>query len=170
MSVTPQTYVMLAFIPLILWRLYSRVRKLVGRQKSVAWRQTVTVCVFPVILILLAVTSAAQPYALMALASGIAIGVVLGIVGHRTTKFEQTEEGMFYTPNAHLGIALSLLLAGRIAYRFIEVGMMGSGTGAPPPTTTPFTLGLIGMVAGYYVTYAIGLIAWRRANDTVRSS
>ena len=44
--------------------------------------------------------------------------MALGILGLRLTRFETTGEGMLYTPSAHLGIALSTLLVGRIVYRF----------------------------------------------------
>ena len=165
MALTPQTYIMLAFIPLILWRMYSRIRRMVGRQKLIAWRQNVTVCLFPMLVILMGFVSLSNPYALLALAGGLAVGTGLGIFGHRTTKFEHTPEGLFYTPNAHLGIGLSSLLIGRILYRFIEVGIVGTGGATPPPSPIPTapTLLLFGMLAGYYVAYAIGLIIWRRA-------
>ena len=164
MALTPQTYIMFAFIPLILWRMYSRIRRMVGRQKLIAWRQNVTVCLFPLLVMLMAFVSLSNPYVLLALAGGLAVGTGLGIFGHRTTKFEHTQEGLFYTPNAHLGIGLSLLLVGRILYRFIEVGIAGTGGATPSPSPVPTapTLLLFGMLAGYYVTYAIGLIIWRR--------
>lgn len=41
----------------------------------------------------------------------------LGVYGLRLTRFERTPTGLFYTPNAHLGIALSLLLVLRLGYR-----------------------------------------------------
>jgi hypothetical protein len=81
----------------------------------------------------------------------------------RLTCFEVTGEGMFYTPSAHLGVALSTLLVCRIAYRFLNGGgFPGAGSGAPPapPALTPLTLLLIGTLAGYYCTYAVGLLRW----------
>ena len=36
----------------------------------------------------------------------------------RLTKFKKSAAGYFYTPNAHIGIALSLLLVARLGYRF----------------------------------------------------
>ncbi|PRC91264.1 hypothetical protein [Solimicrobium silvestre] len=163
MTNNPQTLIFLAFIPLILWRMYSRIRRMVGRQVSKPWRQWLTVCSFPLLVLLIGAVSFSQPYALLALFGGLALGIAFGVIGHRLTKFEQSTEGMFYTPNAHLGIALSLLLIGRLMYRFIETGLPGSATAVPQNTLpTPLTLALFGMLAGYYVTYAIGLILWRR--------
>jgi len=47
---TTSTWVLLALIPLILWRLYSRYRRLVSRQKSRAWRHWAAAIFFPGIL------------------------------------------------------------------------------------------------------------------------
>jgi hypothetical protein len=162
MSASPQTFVMLALIPIIGWRMYSRIRRMVGRQKSSPGRQWLTICLFPVLAILIGSVSATQPFAITALLAGIAVGAALGVLGHRLTKFEQTGEGLFYTPNAHLGVALSVLLIGRILYRFIFIALMGDGTVPQNTPPSPLTLALFGMLAGYYVTYAIGLVLWRR--------
>jgi Kef-type K+ transport system membrane component KefB len=154
---------MLAMIPFIGWRMYARIRRMIGRQKSSPTRQWLTICLFPVIAVLIGSVSAAQPYAITALLAGIAIGAGLGVLGHRLTKFEQTEEGLFYTPNAHLGVALSVLLFARILYRFLFSGLI-SGNGVPSNAApSPLTLALFGMLAGYYVAYAIGLVLWRRS-------
>src|ERR1700753_3894138 len=99
----------------IVWRFYSRIRRMVMRQKLSKVRPWITVCVFPILLVLFALASLAHPLPLVALAGGVAAGIGLGTLGLRLTKFETTPEGMFYTPNAHLGIALSALLIGRIA-------------------------------------------------------
>ncbi len=107
--------------------------------------------------------SMARPSSTLALAAGSAVGAALGTYGLRLTKFEQTVSGLFYTPNAHLGIALSLLLLGRIAYRASQVYL----SAVPPAATgadfvhSALTLLIFGTLAGYYVTYAIGLLRWR---------
>jgi hypothetical protein len=161
MSIAPQTLVFIALAPLIMWRMYSRVRRMVGRQTSSPRRQWLTICLFPLLAVLLGATAATQPFALLALVGGLALGALLGIVGHRLTKFEQTPEGLFYTPSAHFGIALSTLCIGRILYRFIGGGLFVAG--APPANQAgPLTLAIFGMLAGYYVSYAIGLVLWRR--------
>jgi hypothetical protein len=96
---------------------------------------------------------------------GVAVcaGAALGVFGISKTKFENTPQGLYYTPNAHLGIALSALLAARVIYRMVQVYSMGPG--AQPDmsdfTRSPLTLVVFGLLAGYYVAYAIGLIRWR---------
>jgi cytochrome b561 len=150
---------------LVLWRMYWRVRRMVGRQKLSNVRPWITVCAFPILTVLLVSASIAQPMSPLALGAGIIVGICLGVYGLRMTRFEKTPQGLFYTPNAHLGIALSLLLVGRIIYRFIQV-YWASGSVTDPPqvnyATTPLTLLIFGTLAGYYVTYAVGLLRWQR--------
>ena len=153
---------------LVAWRLYSRVRRMVGRQRLSPVRPWVTACLFPVLIALLLVASLGHPEATAALVAGCAIGVGLALYGLRLTKFEATPNGLFYTPNAHLGIALSALFIVRIGYRAVALFMLGGATGASfaePQTAfvrSPLTLLIFGTLAGYYVAYAIGLIRWKR--------
>jgi hypothetical protein len=157
--------VIIVMVPLIAWRIYSRVRRNVGRQKSRAWRHWAGAVLFPLLLLLLAVTAMARPLSEAALAAGIVAGAALGFWGLRLTRFERTAEGFFYTPNAYLGIALSLLLIARVLYRLGALYMMrgtASAAQAQDFTRSPLTLLIIGLVAGYYATFAIGLLRWRR--------
>src|SRR4051794_21429526 len=103
-----------AFIPLVLWRIYARVRRNIGRQRSKAWRHWFGVVFFPLVIALFALTALRNSVAEAALWGGIAGGVVLALFGLKLTRFERTEQGLFYTPNAYLGVALSLLLVARI--------------------------------------------------------
>jgi hypothetical protein len=157
--------VIVVLVPLVAWRVYSRVRRNVGRQKSRAWRHWTGAIFFPLLLVLLALAAMARPLAEAALAAGMVSGAALGVWGLRLTRFDRTTEGFFYTPNAYLGIALSLLLIARILYRLSEVYLMrgaASAVQAQDFTRSPLTLLIVGLVAGYYATFAIGLLRWRR--------
>lgn len=163
---SPATITFLVLLPLIAWRIYSRVRRLVGRQRLSAVRPWLTTIIFPVFIVFIGVLTLSHPERLVLLAAGVAFGIVLGNFGLRRTKFEPTPEGMFYTPNAHLGIALSLLLVGRIAYRFVEIFVLAPQLLQTPQrmddfARSPSTLIIFGLLAGYYVTYAVGLLRWR---------
>lgn len=162
---TTQYIPLLLFVPLIIWRLYARIRRSIGRQTLTKWRPWVTVVLFP--LIIVTVGAFAQPErivaVLAALTGGLAAGTWLGMFGTRHTKFEKTPEGLFYTPNAHIGIALSVVFAGRVVYRMIQVYSMEARPAPADFTGSPLTLAILGLLAGYYVTYAIGLLRWRRS-------
>jgi len=150
-----------AIIALIAWRLYGRIRRTIGRQHFSARRPWFLVVFFPLLLSLMVFAVHRYPLTEAALAVGVTLGVALGLLGLRLTRFEITPEGMFYTPSAHLGVALSTLLVGRIVYRFlVSGGAPWSGPGQPPAAPTPLTMLLLGTLAGYYTTYAFGLLRW----------
>jgi len=157
------TIALLILSPLLAWRLYTRVRRMVGRQKLSRVRAWSTLTLFPVLIALLAYAAQAHVQALTGLAAGLAGGSVLAVYGLRLTHFESTPEGSFYTPSAHLGIALSMLLVARILYRLVEIYPLGTTVlpGASSLALSPLTLAVIGLLAGYYVAYAIGLLRWR---------
>ena len=165
MSVTaihPSMFAWFGIIALILWRMYARIRRVIGRQALKRRRLIATLVVFPFLIALLLLASMAHPLNAITLCGGAAIGALLGVYGLRLTRFEATESGYFYTPNAHLGIALSLLFVGRLAYRFIHLQMIGDAPVGPPLdfTRSPLTLLIFATLAGYYVAYAIGLLRW----------
>jgi hypothetical protein len=150
---------------LVVWRMYSRTRRVIGRQQLSNNRPWITIVLFTLLLGLLLFTSLAQPMNAAALLVGLACGTALGVLGIRLTKFEQTPEGLFYTPSAHLGIALSALLFGRVAYRMYQTYAImdqTAPTGLNSVTNSPLTLVIFATLAGYYVAYAIGLLRWRR--------
>jgi hypothetical protein len=158
---TPQALVTVAIVALIAWRLYSRIRRNIGRQRLSPVRPWVTLALFPLILTLLAFTAHLPALGSAALAGGIVAGIALGIFGLHLTRFEATAQGVYYTPNAHLGILLSTLVVCRVVYRLIVGGLPGTAAApAAAPTLTPLTLLLVGTLAGYYCSYAIGLLRW----------
>lgn len=162
-ALNPTTIVLAVFAPLIVWRLYRRFRRLVGRQRLSRVRPWITLIIFPTIVLLLAYAAHWHYERLLLLAGGLVLGSLLGIYGLRQTRFEATSDGLFYTPHAHLGIALSLLLVGRLLYRLIE--LYGPDTtaprGAPEFARSPLTLAIFGLLAGYYIVYALGLVRWQ---------
>ena len=161
------TLTILALLPFVVWRLYARVRRMLVRQKLSAWRPWATVLLFPVALGFIALAAFVgpqpMPHRLVWLAAGLAVGAALGALGLKRTRFERTPEGLFYQPDARLGIALSVLLVGRVVWRLGELLVSGP---VPPEranefTFSPFTLVPVGMLAGYYIVYAAGLLVWR---------
>ena len=154
---------------LVGWRVYRRVRRMVGRQRLSKVRPWLTVCLFPLLVALLLLRSLFHPYSALALLAGVAAGAALGLYGLRLTRFEQTPVGLFYTPNAHLGIALSLLLLARIGYRALQLYFASESIreGSLAFTRSPLTLLIFGALAGYYVAYAVGLIRWRQRSSSI---
>ena len=161
----PATFLIPAGIAaLVGWRVYSRIKRMVGRQRLSNVRPWVTLCVFPLLVALLLFASASHTLAALALVAGVLAGAALGWYGLRLTKFEQTPLGLFYTPSAHLGIALSLLLVARIGYRAVYLYFVPEAIleGSSVFVRSPLTLLIFGTLAGYYIAYAVGLLLWRR--------
>jgi hypothetical protein len=157
------TIVLLVLIPLFAWRIYKRFRRMVGRQRLSKVRLGITLVLYPAVVVLLGFGSHTSPGRLWWLVGGLGFGCLLGLYGLAKTRFEPTTKGLFYTPHAHLGIALSLLFVGRIAYRLIEVYAIDptGPNGMHEFARTPLTLAVFGLLAAYYITYAIGLLRWR---------
>src|SRR5579863_3998999 len=106
--------VSLVFVAVVAWRMQARIRRLIGRQRLSRRRSVFTLLVFPLMVVLLAIAPHPQPLEGSYLFLGIVLGAVLGLLGLRLTHFEVRAEGCFYTPSAHLGVALALLLVGRL--------------------------------------------------------
>ncbi len=159
----PFSFVTVAILALIAWRAYMRVRRNIGRQHFAPARCWVSVTLVPGIVVLVAFGLRFQPPAMgLSLGGGLALGIALGVLGLRQTRFEVASDGLCYVPSAPLGIALSTLLVGRLLYRLFTAGVPPSGPGTSPFAThlTPLTLALIGALAGYYAMYAAGLLRW----------
>lgn len=150
---------------LVAWRLYRRTRKLIVRQHFSLRRSRFSLVLFPLLLILFLASSYTDPLAVAAGLGGALIGVGLAVYGLRHTKYENAADGLCYTPNAHIGIALSVLLAGRVAYRFFQIYAATAAFAQPPQdfARSPLTLLIFGTTAGYYAWYALGLIRWSRS-------
>jgi len=161
MQFDSSTLILLGVLALLAWRVYARLKRLVGRQRSSAPRHWIGIVLYSLLSVLLALTALIHPESLAGLLGGLAVGAGLAVIGLRLTKFEATAEGYFYTPNAHIGVALSMLFVCRIAYRVIQVTVLHQPGDPQAFTRSPLTLIAFGMLAGYFITYAIGMLRWR---------
>lgn len=155
------------FVPILLaalfaWSIYRRVRRNIGRQKLRPRRTITSIIILSGVSVLIVGTSLHNAHLLLGFGGGLLPGALLGFVGLRLTRFETNDEGHFYTPNTHIGVALSLLLAGRIAYRFLVLNNSADMAGHPPPMQSPLTFFIFGLTAGYYIVYQAGLFIHSR--------
>jgi hypothetical protein len=159
---TPTPIVAAVLVPFVLWRVYQRVRRLMVRQRSQPWRHWIAVVLFPLLLAALGIAALAHPLALAGMAAGVAAGAALGMAALRTTVYERVGADFYYTPNARIGIVVSLLFVGRLLYRGYEFYVLKA---AQPQdfASSPLTLLVFGVLAGYYTAYASGLLRWRKS-------
>lgn len=160
--------IMFAAAPLILWRVYKRVQRLTVRQKSRMWRHWFGVTFLPTFLLAMLVVLFAQPAALGALFGGAAAGAVLGVAAWRRMGFERIGSDYFYTPYAPIGMVVAMLLIARLLYRLFEMLTLGPQQ-MPAFGSSPLTMGILGVVAGYYLVCASGLLRWRLAAQRAAS-
>jgi hypothetical protein len=148
------------------WRVYVRFRRNIGRQPLRPGRMTWSIVFFGVISVFVGLGAFSYQPALLSFGGGLLLGIPFAFAGLQLTKFETTAEGHFYTPNTHIGLALTLLLAGRVAYRVVL--LLGSSASLPPSALmqSPLTLGIIGLTAGYYIAYNSGVLWHRRDKVT----
>jgi hypothetical protein len=148
---------------IIAWGIYRRVRRNIGRQPLRPARIIISLVILSLVTILVFVGALAFPKLLLGVAVGIVLGGVLGFVGLRLTKFETTDQGHFFVPNMYIGLALSLLLVGRLLYRLpaihdtMTASASASAPGQPQLFQSPLTYFILGLTIGYYLVYRIGL-------------
>jgi uncharacterized membrane protein len=158
----PTPVVAAVLAPLVLWRVYSRIKRLTTRQRSKVWRHRTTLVFFPLLVLMLAALGLqSAPIALAGLAAGLPLGLVLGRFATSRTKFEQAGGEYYFTPHAPVGMLVALLFIGRMGYRAYEYYALGSFAHREF-VTSPLTLFIFGILAGYYMTFAAGLLAWRK--------
>jgi hypothetical protein len=158
----PTPVVAAVLAPLVLWRVYSRIKRLTTRQRSKTWRHRTTLVFFPLLLLLLAAASLQAPIALAGMGAGLAVGVILGRIGSKGTRFEQQGDEYYFTPHAPIGMLVALLFLGRMGYRAYQVLEANGQLAHHEFVTSPLTLCIFGVLAGYYMTFAAGLLAWRK--------
>ncbi len=139
------------------WGVYRRLRRSIGKQKLRPKRAIVRLALLCVASIFIFGFGFEFPRVLAGFGGGILGGALLGFLGLRLTRFETTEEGHFYTPDTRIGVAISLLLAGRLIYRMYVLSDTNLASGHPPAMQSPLTYFIIGLTFGYYFVYYIGL-------------
>jgi hypothetical protein len=161
----------LIMLPLLAWIVWRRVSRSFGRQPIRRKQMIGRVVVFAIFGGLLALAGLHDIQLAEGLLGGVLIGGAIGLLGLRLTRFEvDPVRGDCYVPNPWIGALLTVLLLGRLAYRFMVLwpqmqqpsaaATPGAGFGAQP--YSPLTMLLIGLLVGYYIVYFIGLLIHHR--------
>ena len=164
MSLT--TLALIALVPILVWRIYQRLKAQMARQRSILSRHYTGLFVFSVMLLVPATELLDRPFQLAALAAGAIAGIALATYGLRRTRFEQVGDDFFFTPHAPIGLAVALLFMARMAWRAYEFFALGS-LAHHEFVSSPLTLVIFGVLAGYYMSYAFGLLSWRKRTAPV---
>ena len=160
---TITTLALLLLTPILVWRIYSRLKTQMARQRSIMSRHYTGVLVFAGMILVSLSEVLTRPYALGALVAGTALGGFWGVFALKRTVYEDTEGGYFFTPPMRLGIAMAMILVARVLYLGVEIyASQGSGVPAPRFTDSPLTMLCVGLTGAYFGAYSVGLLLWRR--------
>lgn len=159
------TTTLLMLLPLLAWRMRSRYKRLVGRQRTSKYRPWISMGIYAVLMGVIVWATWGHWPALGALAGGLVAGGLLSRWAWKQTQLEATPQGLYYTPHTRLGMALSLLFLARIAYRVVEIVWLlpPSESGLHAFVASPLTLAVFGLMAGHTVGYALALFRWRHS-------
>ncbi|UPG94811.1 DUF1453 domain-containing protein [Luteibacter aegosomatissinici] len=167
-AATTPALVPVAMAGLMVWVVYRRVRRNFGRQTIHTRKMAIRVGLFVLVSCLLMTIGFASIRLAEGALAGLIVGAALGMVGLKLTRFELgTGDTDAYIPNPWIGAALTALLIGRMAYRFIVVGAaMHAGAAAPAhgpaPGDSPLTMAVVGLTLGYYLAYYAGILVHHR--------
>lgn len=156
------TIALLLLSPILVWRIYTRIKATMKRQRSIMQRHYTGAGVFTALLIIVASQLIDWPASLAWLGVGTAFGIGYGIWGLKLTRYETVSEGYFFTPNARLGIVIAMQFVAAVLYVGFEI-YANQGSGLPTPRVTDyiFFLPSMGLMAGYFATCSVGLLRWR---------
>jgi hypothetical protein len=139
-----------------------RMRRSFGPQAIRIGRLKFRAGVFAAVGVLVCFASIQNVSLLGALIGGIGIGAALGYLGLKHTKFEFTERGRFYTTHAYIGLLISALFIGRLIYRASIVYSATQASGQfnlfSGYQKSPLTLGILGLLIGYYICFNMGVV------------
>jgi hypothetical protein len=95
---------------------------------------------------------------------GLMGGCLLGLVGLALTRWEQTPQALYYTPNRWLIRIITLVVTARLLYGVWRIfhgwRTSGSDTSWLETAGVAGSLALGAIMLGYYVTYAAG-VRWQ---------
>jgi hypothetical protein len=168
---SPNVIAPLVVAPLIVWRLYYRVRGSIGRQPIRPKRMWTRVAILLVVSALVAIGGFVNPQLAAGQGLGMLAGMVLGLVALKLTRFEIDGNNDCYYPNLWIGMGLAVLFIGRLLYRIMLIwpvlSQQPGGSDYAQLQSSPLTLAILGLLLGYYIAYYAGLlIHHRRVTET----
>jgi len=163
MELTITTLALLVLTPLLVWRIYTRIKAQMTRQRSIVSRHYTGILVFGAMILVPAAQLLGTPYNLAALLVGAAGGIGYAVWGLKLTRFDTNPQGYWFTPPARLGLVMAMILVARILYIGVEI-YANQGTDNAPErlTESPLTMLCVGLTAGYFGWFSLALLRWRR--------
>ncbi|KRB02345.1 hypothetical protein [Lysobacter sp. Root690] len=144
---------------------YRRIRRTFGVQPWRPVRSGIRLGILILVACMLIVLAVVQSQLALAMGIGALIGVGVGLLALKHTHVAVRDGRRVYTPNPWIGGALTVLLVGRLAWRWTHEGL--AATQAAP---SPLTLGLAAVLIVYSLVYLIGLMVQMRKLASAQAS
>jgi hypothetical protein len=139
------------------WLYYRRIRRSFGRQSWQPGRTIARLVLVSLVAVALGFAAVFLPHTGLAIGIGALIGAVLGGFGLKHTHAQVIDGQRYYTPNPWIGGALSVLLLGRLAWRWSQGAFIGGGA-QTAQQASPLTMGIAATLIAYSLVYSIGLL------------
>ncbi len=146
------------------WLYVRRIRRHFGRQPWQPRRTIARLVLLALVTTMLVITAVALPHVLIGMAVGAVLGIALGVVAVRHTHIERVDGKACFTPNPWIGAGLTVLLLGRLAWRWSQ-GAFSSGAAQTFSQASPFTMAIFATLIGYSISQSIGLLLRMRHLD-----
>lgn len=138
------------------WLYYRRIRRSFGRQAWQPGRTIARLVLVSLVAVALVFAALFLPHTGMGIGIGALIGVLLGGFGLKHTHAQMIEGQRYYTPNPWIGGALSVLLLGRLAWRWSQGAYIGGAQAAQQ--ASPLTMAIAATLIAYSLVYSVGLV------------
>lgn len=139
------------------WLYYRRIRRSFGRQPWQPRRTIARLALVALVAASLVGAAVFLPHVGAGIGIGAVLGAALGMFGLKHTHAQVTDGQRYYTPNPWIGGGLSLLLLGRLAWRWSQ-GALTGGAAQVAQQASPLTLGIAGILIAYSLVYSGGLL------------
>lgn len=166
------TLALLVLIPLLVWRIYMRLKPLFARQESLMWKHWTGAVGFPLLMVMSALATMNDVLAISCLGAAALAGGWLARYALAKTRTETQGRRVFFKPYQRFGMVICLLFAARILGMGIEL-YLNRQSASPLPLTRemvllhPITMAAFGLLAGYFGYYSLGMLRWRRAQPAL---
>ena len=160
--------VVVAFIAAMPFILVLRYRLGVARRPARAWIATINVLSLfasaAVLVWVAAMTNFWVPNAFRYSLIGFIVGVLLGLLGLKLTRWEPTPRALYYTPSRWLVLLVTLAVSARLLYGLWRIWHAWRKTGPDDSWLAsagiPGSMAVGALVLGYYFTYFAG-VRWK---------
>lgn len=139
------------------WLYYRRIRRSFGRQSWQPKRTIARLVLVSLVAASLVCAAVFLPHVGAGIGIGAAAGGALGVFALKHTHAQVADGQRFYTPNPWIGGGLSLLLLGRLAWRWSQGALTGDGAQVVQQAS-PLTLGIAATLIAYSLVYTSGLL------------